>query len=334
MRETTNDLYAAGLRCFSSYAGLYGHHPALPSSPSIISCYLTHLALRGLAVSTIETRAAALQHWHRTRSHLAELSGRPAEPSPLDSDLVRAVRAAIRRRHGRPPRGRTALAIGTFRAMYASGFSLETAAGLHGRLCLLLLNLGCLRRGAAVNIRVNYRITLSGEVLFLGGSHVRVDRDPDLDIEYIELRVFKDKNVREGDAALSYIPDQVASLGIRPVEVLLHYLRAVRPPSGGLLLAAPKGRGLRPTAFYPGPFTQMAQVVQRALARVAPLTLQDELVRVGSHSGRKSLASWLWEAHRSARLIADVGHWRAPGDAFHLYFVSSRRVILDCVRRL
>ena len=62
---------------------------------------------------------------------------------------------------------------------------------------VFFLNLGCLRRGAAVNIRVNYRITLSGEVLFLGGSHVRVDRDPDLDIEYIELRVFKDKNFAE-----------------------------------------------------------------------------------------------------------------------------------------
>ena len=56
--------------------------------------------------------------------------------------------------------------------------------------------------------------------------------------------------------------------------------------------------------------------------------------RVGSHSGRKSLAQWLWDAYGSKRLIMDVGHWRSREDAASIYFCSSPHVILECLRQL
>jgi hypothetical protein len=51
----------------------------------------------------------------------------------------------------------------------------------------------------------------------------------------------------------------------------------------------------------------------------------------GSHSGRKSLAQWLWDDGFPRRLIADVGGWFMKKDSMDLYFSTSRFVILRAI---
>ena len=230
-----------------------------------------------------------------------------------------------------------------FARVYADGFDLDTTWGLHNRLALLLLNLGCLRRKAAQHLRVVYSV-VGSTVQFCSTSDIWVDHDQELRQDFIALRILVDKNVREGDDdTRAYIPEHIPSLGVRPVSVLLHYLRRVGPPSGGFLLAAPRqaalplpGVRLPPSAFYSTAYTAFSAAFQRAVRRAIPASSRAglPLSRIGSHSGRKSLAQWLWERYGSSRLVADVGHWRHSGDALNIYFVSSRRVILSCLARL
>lgn len=336
MRESTSRAYDSALHCFNNFCtGLLHISSPLPSSAALVAAYLAYCVnTRGFAVSTIDGRVAALQHWHRLASDRERLAGRPALPSPVDDPMVGRLLRSIRRRHGRPAKGRLALSKAEFRAVYAGGFNLATPQGLHNRLALMLLNLGCLRRRAASYLRVAYRV-VDGRVCFLAGSDVWVGWDPDVGLRFVGLRVLADKNVREGDDDVrAYIPERVPGLGILPVDVLLHYIVTVAPPSGGFLLAAPLGAALPATGFRSNPYTAFSSAFQRAYRRALPGCAPALLARVGSHSGRKSLAQWLWEAYGSVRLVADVGHWRHSGEALNIYFVSPRRVILQCLARL
>ena len=114
------------------------------------------------------------------------------------------------------------------------------------------------------------------------------------------------------------------------MEELLSYLREARPPSGGYLLSAPKS--IVNKTFRPGRFTAMAQAFKRAFRKVYPL---DPLVDlIGSHSGRKSLAQWLWNDGHCRRVIADAGGWFLKRDAVDLYFKTAARTILTAVRNI
>ena len=63
-----------------------------------------------------------------------------------------------------------------------------------------------------------------------------------------------------------------------------------------------------------------------------PLDATVELI--GSHSGRKSLAQWLWNAGHCRRVIADAGGWFMKRDAVDLYFKTARHTILSMVRNV
>eukprot|EP00873_Tetraselmis_striata_P019885 jgi/Tetstr1/440149/TSEL_028506.t1 len=65
-----------------------------------------------------------------------------------------------------------------------------------------------------------------------------------------------------------------------------------------------------------------------------PATLTMPLDRVGSHAGRKSLAQWLWDGYRSARVIAHVGHWACRQDALDAYFKTSATEIIRLIAAL
>jgi hypothetical protein len=80
----------------------------------------------------------------------------------------------------------------------------------------------------------------------------------------------------------------------------------------------------------------MASAFREAYIRALPSPGQRsvDVARVASHTGRKSLAQWLWDAYGNLRLIADVGHWSGPRDAVNLYFTTSRATILRCIAAL
>eukprot|EP00873_Tetraselmis_striata_P006496 jgi/Tetstr1/426760/TSEL_001697.t1 len=93
--------------------------------------------------------------------------------------------------------------------------------------------------------------------------------------------------------------------------MLEDYLRVFRPPPGSRMLAAPKSSRVGPQTFLTTPYSSFNSVFMAACARAFPddpATRTTPLDRVGSHSGRKSLAQWLWDRYISARIIAHFGH--------------------------
>ena len=337
-RPSTAGAYRGALRHYLGFCYARGlpASSALPASASLVCAYLYHCQRDlGLSVRTVENRASALQFWHRRLAHHCSLAEAPAPPpSPCDAPAVRRLLRGMRLRFSRPPKGRLPISVAEFRAIYHHGFDTTRPSGLHNRLALFLLNLGCLRRSAAASLRVCYRV-VGRDVLFLPTSDVAVFRDPDLDDYYIRLAIRVDKNVTSADEVYAYIPASVPALGLRPVALLLDYLRLLRPPSGGYLLAAPRGTAFPPSAFSSSPYGGFTRAFQVAYRRAVPSALRSaDVDRVGSHSGRKSLAQWLWDSYGSLRLIADVGHWRCRQDAANLYFFSSRSTILRCLRHL
>ena len=335
VRNSTSQLYHRSLKHFASFVQERGISPVLPSSPAVIYCFVSHIIEDlGLSTSTLDTRVAAIQFWYRRQALHFELAGLPGLDNPLHSPAVRDLLKSVRRTHGRPAKGRRPLTKEEFRGLYARGFNLSTPSGLHQRLALLLLNLGCLRRNAAAHLRVVYELERDGSIYFGPESNIAVLYDTERCQYYIELRVDVDKNVREGDQVFAYIPEEIPGLQLHPVRILLDYLRRVQPPSGGYLLAAPRSKQFPPTSFHSTLYSSFSSAFKNAHKRAWPSAAPSTRARISSHSGRKSLAQWLWDAYRSTRLIADVGHWKCQSDAVHLYFVSSRAVILDALSQL
>ena len=110
---------------------------------------------------------------------------------------------------------------------------------------------------------------------------------------------------------------------------MLEYLRIARPPSGSFLLSALKGTKTR--AFYTNPFTGIAKVWKRTFSRLFPSATDK---KVASHSGRKTLATLLWNDGWCRRVIADAGGWFMKRDAVDLYFKTDPATILFAVKHL
>eukprot|EP00873_Tetraselmis_striata_P012964 jgi/Tetstr1/433228/TSEL_022516.t1 len=150
--------------------------------------------------------------------------------------------------------------------------SLSWSAGPHQRLCITSLNLGRLRRAAAAALICDFRVSASGAMSYTDLSAVRVLFNAELGCRYIRLRMDVDKNIDARHECFAYIPDHT-----------FH------------------------TTLYSGSNSACKAAYARAFPD--PATRTTPLDRVSSHSGRKSLAQWLWDRYRSAPVIAHVGHW-------------------------
>eukprot|EP00873_Tetraselmis_striata_P029172 jgi/Tetstr1/449436/TSEL_036531.t1 len=143
-------------------------------------------------------------------------------------------------------------------------------------------------------------------------SAVRVLFNAELGCRYIRLRMDVDKNIDARHECFTYIPATcLAWLSARLTCMLEDYLCVFRPPSGSRLLAAPKSSRIGPQTFHTTLYSGSNSACKAAYARAFPdpATRTTPLDRVSSHSGRKSLAQWLWDRYRSAPVIAHVGHW-------------------------
>jgi hypothetical protein len=270
--------------------------------------------------------------WHARQ--LALFPALTGLPTPHQSADVVSLMAVLLTRHQRQHHSRLPITIAEFAGIYARGFDLRYAAGHHRRLALLLTNLGCLRRGAATHLTITYTIR-AGRLVFDSHSTVRICYSASLATEYISIRITLDKNVESSQEVYAYIPAVVPTLGVHPVALLRDYILTFQPPSGGYLLSAPATRGVGPARFNTGPYTNLATAYKAAYLTAFPGSREVDIARVASHSGRKSLASWLWDRYRSTRLIADVGHWQSPkAFAVALYFRSTREHILRCLQDL
>ena len=224
----------------------------------------------------------------------------------------------------RRERARVALTIEQPRTMFDRGFK-NTPSGEHNKLAVALSLLGMPRQKAATSLIVRYRIHVgpTGEqtVEYLDGTDIRVVPVADLG-DHIAINVDVDKNVNALKRRQGFVPDEVPALGLSPVAMLERYLIKYRPPSGGFLLSAPKSA--KKKTFRTSRFTGLSNAVKRAFAAVFPLDATVELI--GSHSGRKSLAQWLWNAGHCRRVIADAGAWFMKPDAVDLYFKTAPKI--------
>lgn len=153
-------------------------------------------------------------------------------------------------------------------------------------------------------------------------SAVRLLFGAGLGCRYIRLRVDVAKTSTRGTDA--YIPDHAPCLAIRPVDMLEDYVipPSVPPPPPTPRPEAAYWPPPRPPAWRPRtstpPLLGLQLGVQGRL-RVPRPGRSTPLGRAGSHSGRKSLAQWLWDLYRSARAIARVGQWAWRQESLDAY---------------
>lgn len=336
LRTGSKSTYSSAVRHFSVFCRARGADP-LPATVGLLRAYIAHCVYDlKFQPSTIIGRISAISDWHR-RQQVSMTRAGFEFINPCGDSLITTLLKIVRKRSTRGPAlARLPLLIQEFCAIYARGFDLSTAHGFHHRLCLMLLNLGCLRRGAASALRVVYSIAHDGSITYGSGSNIEVRRDGVFPWPYIKLRLDMDKNVDSREEALGFIPDYVQSLDIWPVEIFESYLRRFRPPSGGFLLTPPTSARLHPPRFGGQPYKGFSRAFRAAYVRAFPAAGQRsaDTDRVSAHSGRKSLAQWLWDAYRSNRLIADVGRWACREDAKDAYFKTSPNQILHLLRRL
>ena len=78
-------------------------------------------------------------------------------------------------------------------------------------------------------------------------------------------------------------------------------------------------------------YTGFARVWRETFRKLFPSALDR---KIASHSGRKTLATLLWNDGYCRRFVADVGAWFCKSDAVDLYFATSRERILFALRHL
>jgi site-specific recombinase XerD len=140
--ENTSRAYASDRKQFEAWCDRYGLN-ALPAPVSVVTLYVTSLAKRGLTVSTIRRRTAAIAHAHRQAGHL---------PPTSDPAFV-TVLEGISRVHGSAPHKKTALLRDPLVEMIGR-IDTGTTVGLRDRALLLVGFALGLRRSELVAIRV------------------------------------------------------------------------------------------------------------------------------------------------------------------------------------
>jgi hypothetical protein len=118
-----------------------------------------------------------------------------------------------------------------------------------------------------------------------------------------------------------------SALGARPVQLLRDYLLLRRPPSGGFLFAAPRGKSFRETRY-----SNFNEALRKAYIKAFPDATDAK--RYAGGSPRKTLAQLIWDAGYSKRILADVGGWALRTDAVDIYFQTQGHQILQLLHGL
>src|SRR5450755_4012018 len=176
----TTRAYASDWSQFQAWCDRY-RLESLPASAAVIGLYVTSLAKRGLALSTIRRRAAAIARAHRQAEHL------PATSDPR----VLTVMEGIARVHGSAPHKKTALLRDPLLEL-VDRIDPSATVGLRDRALLLL--------GFAVGLRRSELVALAVEDL----SPPRRPADPD--------RALKDRPARRRPGAPGRLGRAAAAL--------------------------------------------------------------------------------------------------------------------------
>ena len=222
----------------------------------------------------------------------------------------------------------------------ARGFVGRTRRGRWARLYNIVLNFLMLRNVAASHLRVAYDVTIDADgresVVFSSKTEIGVRFDTAFGADIVYANVREDKNVDARRAAeggrKAYCPAVLPNFGIDFGRDLVEYILYVRPPSGGPLLIRPSKKGFGFDSVKSNNFSK--DYLQPAYRQAFPDVSPDYLRRLGTHSGRLTLAQLLWNAGFERRLIADAGGWFIKREAVDLYFSTASLHILQAMAAL
>ena len=330
-RDSTRVNYAGGRKPLETFSNELGVS-LFPSAPIVLMDFVVHSLTAGLDSSTIKGRLAAIGDLYEyCRVHL-RMTGLK---NPLRNAQLVAILRTLGLNYKKPGGGSVALTVTELHGIYHRGFPAATRRARWARFFFMFLNLGMLRHTAVQSLVVRYVIA-DGQVQTLPASDVQVYYHAQYGGIIIAIRVDSDKNMNALKAAqdggrYAYIPGSLPLLGLEPVADLLEYLARETPPSGGKLFAFPdkKGRG-----FAEKPTSTFNSYLKKAYRTAHPDAPQESVSRLGSHSGRKTLAQMLWNAGFARRLIADAGGWFLKREAIDLYFKTAPAVILKAIASL
>jgi len=185
--ENTRKAYKSDWADFATWCEGAGK-ASLPAAPIDVATYLAQLADRGLKVSTIQRRTAAIRAAHVAAGH---------EP-PTNAEGVKATMRGIRRTRGARPNKKKA-ATAEILAALLNHFP-DTLRGIRDRAIVLLGFAAALRRSEIVDLKVN-----------------DVERRP----KGILLHIGRSKTDQEGKGAIIPVP---AGSKLQPVAALSAWL--------------------------------------------------------------------------------------------------------------
>ena len=328
----------SGLKAFGEFCTRVGV-PPFPASPGVIQDFMVHgLGTKNWDSSTITNRLLAIGSFYqyvRTSLGLRHVRSPLRDPEVIETGRVVGVN--FKKDGG----GRLPLSFAELHGLFARGFIASTRRGLWARLYSELLNFLMLRNTAATHLVVRYAVErdeLTGDekVVFAEDSEIRTYFDVAFGGHIVLAAVMEDKNVDARKAAgggrKSYAPADLPNFGVHFGDDLTNYILRVRPPSGGFLLARPDAKS---TGFQSTKFSGFSKsYLQPAYKLAFPDVSADYLKRIGTHSGRLTLAQLLWNQGFERRLIADAGGWFLKREAVDLYFSTAPLHILRAVAAL
>ncbi len=332
-RSSTHATYATGTRANAAFAEAFDF-PTLPVTPLRLMAWCSHgLAVAKLDSSTIKNRVLAIGDTYDYMRSVLRLS---AVRNPLRDPQLIAYLRTMGVNYKKQGGGSIAISFAQLEGLFKHGFVATTRRARWARLFCIFLNFLMLRNTACQSLTVSYEI-VAGRVVFLPDSQVWVEHNAQFGGDALMIRVTSDKNMtaqkaaREGSGRLSGCPAELPNFGVFPGMELVDYLLDLQPPSGGPLFAFPdkKSRG-----FAVKPSASFNSYLRNAYLLAFPNTSAEYIKRLGSHSGRKTLAQLLWEAGMSKRFIADTGGWFVKQDAMDLYFKTSIHTVLRVLASL
>lgn len=140
--DSTREVYSRDWQAFRKWCETLGL-PDFPSSPEVVACYFTSLAMKGFRITTIRRHSAAIAAAHRAAGH----------PTPTTHPAIKELLRGMSRKLGTPPRPVDALLSEDIKRMARA--QPDTLIGARDRAIILLGFAGAFRRSEIVGLDIN-----------------------------------------------------------------------------------------------------------------------------------------------------------------------------------
>lgn len=272
--EGTRAKYAADWAAFGRWCHERGH-PALPAHPAAVAVYLSTLADRHLAPSTVGRILAAIGHHHR-------LAGMVAPHKAEGGTVIADVLAGIRRSHRAPPARKAAADSYVVHAVLRAIVG-DTLADVRDRALVSFGMASALRRSELVALAV-----------------ADLERVPD----GLRVRVVRSKTDQEGRGVLIAVP---AGRRLNPVTHLDAWLARAGIPDGPVFRSLVNGRV---GSALTGQSVSLIVKRRAAAAGYAAADFAAHSLRAGFLTSAAAAGASIWKMrevsrHKSVQVLSD-----------------------------